>query len=59
MLAMIGGTQAAETLKLLAKIGTPLMGRLLLLDGLSMSWREIKLRPDPSCPVCSDSHHRT
>jgi molybdopterin-synthase adenylyltransferase len=59
MLAMIGGTQAAETLKLLAKIGTPLTGRLLLLDGLSMSWREIKLRPDPGCPVCSDSHHRT
>ncbi|SFK12204.1 HesA/MoeB/ThiF family protein [Methylophaga sulfidovorans] len=59
MLAMIGGTQAAETLKLLAKIGTPLTGRLLLLDGLSMSWREIKLKPDPSCPVCSNSHHKT
>lgn len=53
MLAMIGGTQAAETLKLLANIGESLTGRLLMLDGLSMNWREIKLKPDPNCPVCS------
>ncbi|HDZ16445.1 MAG TPA: molybdopterin-synthase adenylyltransferase MoeB, partial [Methylophaga aminisulfidivorans] len=30
-----------------------LTGRLLMLDGLSMNWREIKLKPDPNCPVCS------
>ncbi|MCX4187637.1 HesA/MoeB/ThiF family protein [Methylophaga sp. OBS4] len=53
MLAMIGGVQAVETVKLLTGIGETLAGRLLLLDALSMTWREIKLKQDPNCPVCS------
>jgi len=53
MLAMVGGTQAVETLKLLTHVGDTLAGRLLLLDALSMQWREIKMRQDPDCPVCS------
>jgi adenylyltransferase/sulfurtransferase len=55
MLAMIGGVQAVETVKLLTGIGETLAGRLLLLDALSMNWREIKLKQDPDCPVCSKS----
>ncbi len=49
---IIGSIQAVETLKLLLGIGEPLTGRLLLLDVLSMEWREVKLRKDPHCPVC-------
>lgn len=49
---IIGATQAAEALKVLAGCGTTLVGRLLLLDGLSMEWRSIRLERDPSCSVC-------
>ena len=40
---VIGSVQAVETLKILLDIGQTLNGRLLLLDGLSMEWRSIKL----------------
>ena len=49
---IIGATQAAEALKLLAGCGTSLAGRLLLLDGLGMEWREIRVPRDPGCQVC-------
>ena len=49
---IIGTTQAAEALKLLAGCGTSLAGRLLLLDGLGMEWRSISVPRDPACPVC-------
>ena len=50
---IVGATQAAETLKLLAGCGESLNGRLLLLDGLGMNWRSIRLARDPDCPVCA------
>lgn len=50
---IIGSVQAAEALKVLAQIGTPLVGKLLLLDGLSMAWRQVKFGRDPACPVCA------
>jgi adenylyltransferase/sulfurtransferase len=49
---IIGTIQALETLKLLLGIGDPLIGRLLLFDALSMEFRELALRKNPSCPVC-------
>ena len=49
---IIGATQAAEALKLLARVGTSLAGRLLLFDALAMEWREVRIPRDPSCPVC-------
>ena len=52
---IIGAMQAAEALKLAAGIGQPLVGRLLMLDALDMSWRQIKFRKDPDCPVCAAS----
>ena len=52
---VIGSIQAAEALKLAMGIGEPLVGRLLLYDALSGEFEEMKLRRDPSCPVCSDS----
>ena len=53
LVGLIGATQAAEVLKLLAAAGRTLAGRLLLLDALTMQWREVHLAKDPSCPVCS------
>jgi adenylyltransferase/sulfurtransferase len=53
ILSMIGGVQAVETCKLIMGIGESLAGRLLILDALSMSWREIKMKQDPDCPVCT------
>ena len=52
---IIGTTQAAEALKVLAGIGETLNGRLLLLDGLAMEWRSIRLSKDPACKVCGGS----
>ncbi|MDN5752438.1 MAG: HesA/MoeB/ThiF family protein [Nitrosospira sp.] len=52
LVGMIGCVQAAETLKILLDIGENLNGRLLLLDGLTMGWRAIKLNKDPVCTVC-------
>jgi adenylyltransferase/sulfurtransferase len=50
---MIGCIQATETIKLLLGAGASLRGRLLLADGLRMRFRELPLRRDPECPVCS------
>src|SRR5688572_24298210 len=49
---IVGLLQANEVVKLVLGVGTPLAGRLLLFDALAMSFRELKLRKDPNCPVC-------
>jgi len=49
---IIGATQAAEALKLIAGAGHSLAGRLLVLDALAMHWREMHGPRDPACPVC-------
>jgi adenylyltransferase/sulfurtransferase len=51
----IGTIQATETVKLILGIGDPLIGRLLLYDALGMSFREMRLRKDPNCPVCGEN----
>lgn len=51
---IIGTHQALEALKLVLGVGEPLIGRLLLLDGLALRWRELKLRKNPDCPVCGE-----
>ncbi|HSC29696.1 MAG TPA: molybdopterin-synthase adenylyltransferase MoeB [Vicinamibacterales bacterium] len=50
---IVGTIQAAEAIKLVTGTGRPLVGRLLLLDALDMSFRTMKLRRDPACAVCS------
>jgi len=52
VVGMIGSLQATEAIKLVTGSGTPLFGRLLLLDAFTMEWRSLKLNPDPDCPVC-------
>jgi adenylyltransferase/sulfurtransferase len=49
---MIGMIQATEAVKLILRIGEPLIGRFLIYDALRMRFRELKLRKDPDCPVC-------
>lgn len=49
---IVGATQAAEALRLIAGIGQALTGRLLLLDALSMRWHEVQVPRDPACRVC-------
>ncbi len=51
---IVGSIQALETIKLIVQIGETLTGRLLLLDGLSMQWNEMKLRKNNTCPTCKD-----
>jgi len=52
---IVGSIQATEAIKLITGIGEPLVGRLLLLDALSMEFTTVKLRWDPECPVCGKS----
>jgi len=52
VVGIIGATQAAEALKLLARAGESLSGRLLMLDALAMQWREVRVPRDPHCTVC-------
>jgi len=50
----IGSIQATEVLKLILGIGEPLVGRLLLVDALSMEFRVVKTRRNPECPLCGE-----
>ncbi len=61
LVGIVGSTQAAEALKLLAGTGDSLNGRLLMLDALSMQWRSVRLKKDPACRVCAggDTAQRT
>ena len=54
---IIGVIQATEAVKWILGIGNPLVGRLVLYDALEMSFRELKIRRDPECPICGE--HRT
>lgn len=48
----VGVLQAAEALKEILGIGETLAGRLLVYDALEMSFRDVKVRKDPKCPLC-------
>lgn len=49
----VGSQMALETVKLVTGAGETLVGRLLIIDGLSGVTRVVKLRPNPDCHVCS------
>jgi sulfur-carrier protein adenylyltransferase/sulfurtransferase len=50
----VGILQATETVKLILGIGEPLVGRLLMFDALDMTFRNFKVRKNPTCPVCGE-----
>jgi adenylyltransferase/sulfurtransferase len=50
--ASIGSIQVNEAIKLIAGIGEPLAGRLMIYDALEMSYRTVRVQKDPECAVC-------
>jgi len=57
--ASIGSIQTTEAIKLIAGIGEPLIGELIVYDALEMEYRKVKIRKDPACPICSDKPTQT
>ncbi len=57
--ASIGSIQVTEAIKVITGIGEPLVGRLMVYDALEMSYRAIKVRKDPDCPICSKNPKQT
>jgi molybdopterin/thiamine biosynthesis adenylyltransferase len=55
MTGLVGSIQATETFKEILGIGDSLMGRLVLIDSLSMDFRIMKIKQDPNCPLCGDN----
>lgn len=56
LVGVVGSLQAMEAVKLLAGLGSRLIGRLQMLDGRSLEWNEMRLQRNPSCPVCGQAH---
>ncbi|PKB58853.1 MAG: thiamine biosynthesis protein ThiF [SAR202 cluster bacterium Casp-Chloro-G2] len=52
---LVGSIQATEALKYFLGIGESLSSRLLLIDALSMTFREVRLKKNPDCPLCGDN----
>lgn len=50
--ATIGSIQVNEAIKLITGIGEPLAGRLMIYDALDMTFRSVRVRKDPECPIC-------
>jgi molybdopterin/thiamine biosynthesis adenylyltransferase len=55
LVGIIGTMQAAEALKLLCTVGRPLTGRLLMVDGRSMEFTEVRIARQASCQVCGSA----
>jgi sulfur-carrier protein adenylyltransferase/sulfurtransferase len=55
---IIGSLQALEAIKLLLGLGDPLIGRILSYDALEQTFREYKLRVDPTNPVTYENRDR-
>jgi adenylyltransferase/sulfurtransferase len=53
--AAIGSIQVNEAIKVLAGIGEPLVGSLMVYDALEMTYRKIKIRKDPNCAICGEN----
>ena len=52
---LVGSIQALETLKYLLGIGELLTGKLLIVDGMRMTFQPIQIEPNPECPICSSA----
>jgi molybdopterin/thiamine biosynthesis adenylyltransferase/rhodanese-related sulfurtransferase len=57
--ATIGSLQTTEAIKVLTGVGEPLVGSLMVYDALEMTFRKIKVRKDPHCPICSEKPRQT
>jgi len=50
---LVGTIQALQAIKVLLGLGEQLCGELLLIDGLDLSFRKVKIVKDSECPICS------
>ena len=53
--ATIGSIQTTEAIKVITGVGEPMIGSLMIYDALEMSFRKIKVRKDPNCPLCGNN----
>jgi molybdopterin-synthase adenylyltransferase len=56
LVGVVGALQAAEALRVIAGVGTPLVGRLMLHDALRGDWNTIRYARQADCPVCGSAH---
>ena len=56
LVGIVGTLQAAEALKLLAGLGSRLVGQLMMIDGRDMAFNSIGLPRNPQCRVCGTQH---
>jgi adenylyltransferase/sulfurtransferase len=49
---LVGTIQATEAIKMLLGLGDTLVGKLLTIDAMKMSFRTLAIQKDPSCPAC-------
>jgi sulfur-carrier protein adenylyltransferase/sulfurtransferase len=56
---VIGSLQALEAIKWILGVGDSLAGRLLIFDGLELTWREVRVPKNSNCPVCSENPTQT
>ncbi|HUF78988.1 MAG TPA: molybdopterin-synthase adenylyltransferase MoeB [Thermoanaerobaculia bacterium] len=56
---VIGALQANEAVKLVLGVGEPAVGRLVTFDALRLRFRELRLKKDPRCPICSERPTQT
>ena len=52
LVGILGSMQAMEAIKVLSGLGDALVGKLLLLDAMTMQWRSLTLKKDPACACC-------
>lgn len=57
VVGIIGATQALEAIKVIANYGQPKVGKLLILDALTLTWREMGIMQRSDCPVCGQHTH--
>jgi len=55
---IVGVLEALEAIKLLTGVGEPSLGRLLIIDGETLSFYSVDIRRDPNCPVCGGNKKR-
>jgi sulfur-carrier protein adenylyltransferase/sulfurtransferase len=49
---LVGTIQATEAIKIVLGIGDTLVGKLLMIDAMTMAFRTLEIRRDPECPAC-------
>lgn len=58
LVGMFGSMQALEAIKVLTHYGTPLSGRLLMVDAMSMQFNQVKLTKQPNCSICGNEQNK-